>query len=208
MHHIESFLFIISVALLYPVLLGLFFLVLWVVLHAGRFAGECIERRRKSFDPLDGFTGFAGPGFKSTLPGCRHPDLEILGTVRRWEAMKIGRLDKIRFVVRAGPSLGLMGTLIPMGSALASLSQGDMLAMSSNMVTAFTTTIVGIACGTVACVIATVKEHWLRKDLPAIELYAERLSREVAATDAGAAAEATEFDCVERFTVAREEVQA
>lgn len=40
------------------------------------------------------------------------------------------KLDKLRLLIRVGPSLGLMGTIIHMGSALAALSQGNVEEMS------------------------------------------------------------------------------
>ena len=177
--YIESFLYVISVALLYPVVIGLVLLLCWVVLYTGRFAGEAVDRRKKSFNSVDSFLKFIGTNFEQHVKKSQHPDIEILKTIRSWEEARIKQLNKIRFVVRIGPSLGLMGTLIPMGTALASLSQGDMLAMSSNMVTAFTTTIVGIACGTVAYLVAITKEAWLRKDLQACEIYGEQLLRKL-----------------------------
>lgn len=35
------------------------------------------------------------------------------------------KLDRIRFVIKVGPALGLMGTLIPMGISLAALAEGN-----------------------------------------------------------------------------------
>ena len=56
-------------------------------------------------------------------------------------------VDKIRLIVRIGPSLGLMGTLIPMGTGLAGLTKGNMAQLSSSLILAFTTTVVGLALG-------------------------------------------------------------
>ena len=64
-----------------------------------------------------------------------------------------------------GPALGLMGTLIPMGIALAGLAQGNLPRMAENMTAAFTATIVGLAASVVAYVLALVREHWLRADM-------------------------------------------
>ena len=63
-------------------------------------------------------------------------------------------LSGSRMLVKVGPSLGLLGTLIPMGTALAALATGNLDAMAGQMVVAFTTTIIGLACGTAAYVIA------------------------------------------------------
>ncbi|MGE4587705.1 MAG: MotA/TolQ/ExbB proton channel family protein [Mangrovibacterium sp.] len=174
-HYFESFLYLISVALFYPVVIGLFLLTCWVVLYAGHFVGELFNRREKVSGNTDRFLKFAGADFKSRVQKSRYPDLEVLQTIRSWEEVRLKQLNRIRFVIRTGPSLGLMGTLIPMGTALSSLSQGDMLAMSSNMVTAFTTTIVGLGCGTVAYLISLAEGTWLRKEMQACEMYGEQL---------------------------------
>jgi biopolymer transport protein ExbB/TolQ len=55
----------------------------------------------------------------------------------------------------------LLGTLIPMGTGLASLGQGDLTKLSSDLVIAFTTTVVGLAAGTVAFCFYTVRRRWL-----------------------------------------------
>ena len=67
-------------------------------------------------------------------------------------------LNAARMLVKVGPSLGLLGTLIPMGSSLASLATGNLEAMAGQMVVAFTTTIIGLATGTLAYVVAAVRQ--------------------------------------------------
>lgn len=58
------------------------------------------------------------------------------------EAQKI--LAKYRMLVKFGPMLGLMGTLIPMGPALVGLGLGDISSMAYNMQVAFATTVIGM----------------------------------------------------------------
>lgn len=175
----ESFLYIISVALFYPVVIGLVLLTFWTVLCLGNFIAEIGDRRKKNFDPVRKFSKHAGSKFEKWLWEVPFPDIEIFEHLRAWQEHQSVKLNRIRFVVRLGPSLGLMGTLIPMGTALASLSQGDMLAMSTGMVTAFTTTIVGIGCGSLAYIMLMVRKSWMRKDLLACEVYAEKLFRRI-----------------------------
>jgi hypothetical protein len=175
---IESFLYAISTALLYPIYIGLTVLVFWVVLHAGRFTGDYMKRKHgKSGSTLWG--NLPQEVFEERINQSPNPDLEILEAIFQWKEKQLKKINSIRFVVRAGPSTGLVGTLIPMGTALASLSQGDMLAMSSNMVTAFTSTIIGLSCGTLAFLIALVRDSWFRKDLHACEIYGEQLLRKI-----------------------------
>ena len=77
-----------------------------------------------------------------------------------------------------GPALGLMGTLIPMGISLAGLAQGNLPKMAESMTTAFTATVVGLACSVSAYVLSLVREHWLRSDLTDIAYAAESLLAE------------------------------
>lgn len=55
------------------------------------------------------------------------------------------QLAKHRVLIKFGPMLGLMGTLIPMGPALTGLASGDIVSMAYNMQVAFATTVVGMA---------------------------------------------------------------
>ncbi|MCY3688379.1 MAG: MotA/TolQ/ExbB proton channel family protein [Gammaproteobacteria bacterium] len=58
-----------------------------------------------------------------------------------------------RLLIRLGPSLGLIGTLIPMGPALAGLAAGDMASLTQNMQVAFSTTVLGIVIGSIGFVL-------------------------------------------------------
>lgn len=84
-----------------------------------------------------------------------------------------------RMLVRVGPSLGLIGTLIPMGTALASLATGNLEAMSGQMIVAFTTTIIGLVCGTIAFVIATIRQSWVTETVREQRFIAERAAAEL-----------------------------
>ena len=53
------------------------------------------------------------------------------------------RLARTRLLVRAGPALGLMGTLIPLSPALTGLANGNTAALSQNLRIAFSVTVVG-----------------------------------------------------------------
>ena len=84
-----------------------------------------------------------------------------------------------RLLVRVGPSLGLLGTLIPMGTALASLTAGNLEAMAGQMVVAFTTTIVGLSAGTVAIVVQMVRHGWVNETNREQRFLAERIAGEL-----------------------------
>jgi biopolymer transport protein ExbB/TolQ len=78
-------------------------------------------------------------------------------------------LDKTRIMIRIGPMLGLMGTLIPMGPALLSLSQGDLTRMASCLMLAFGTTVAGLAVGVLAYVVSVFRERWHAEDISRME---------------------------------------
>ncbi|HTQ99055.1 MAG TPA: MotA/TolQ/ExbB proton channel family protein [Candidatus Acidoferrum sp.] len=72
-------------------------------------------------------------------------------------------LNASRLLIKVGPSLGLLGTLIPMGVSLASMAAGNLDAMAGQMVVAFTTTIIGLACGTAAYVVNMIRQSWVNE---------------------------------------------
>lgn len=90
-------------------------------------------------------------------------------------------LNLPRALVKVGPSLGLLGTLIPMGTALASLASGNLEAMAGQMIVAFTTTIIGLAIGTLAYVVTVVRQGWLNEAVREQRYLAEHLARELEA---------------------------
>lgn len=169
---LESYLYVVSNLLFLPVLLGLTLLTMWVSVCFGSFLREFIERRRGMRSVVDRYKA-ALQDISSSLYDINRLDLELERLLQRAELSLIKSLDKIRFVIRVGPALGLMGTLIPMGIALSALSQGDMPKMAGSMVTAFTTVVVGLACSVVAYVISLIKEKWVRADMREMEYLTE-----------------------------------
>jgi len=69
-------------------------------------------------------------------------------------------LEKTDIITRIGPTLGLMGTLIPMGPGLAALGNGDVTTLSQAIIVAFDTTVVGIGAGALAYVIGKIRRRW------------------------------------------------
>ena len=69
-------------------------------------------------------------------------------------------LQKTDIITRVGPTLGLMGTLIPMGPGLAALGAGDVNTLAESLTLAFNTTIVGIGSGALCYVIGKIRNGW------------------------------------------------
>ena len=78
-------------------------------------------------------------------------------------------LERARFMMKVGPMLGLMGTLIPMGPALAGLASGDIGSMAYNMQIAFGTTVVGIFVAGVGLLLYSVKRHWIADEISCLQ---------------------------------------
>ena len=75
------------------------------------------------------------------------------------------KIEKTDIVTRIGPTLGLMGTLIPMGPGLAALGAGDVNTLANAIIVAFDTTVVGIGSGAVAYVVSKIRRRWYEEYL-------------------------------------------
>lgn len=176
---LESFLYILSTVLFYPVIIGLILLTFWILISLGNFAREYLERKRNPNAFVKLYKQHIELEISSDKNNeVKNTDILLEKLLQEEEQKLLKSLRKISFVIRVGPSLGLMGTLIPMGVALSSLALGDMPTMAGNMVTAFTTTIVGLATGVVAYLISLIREKWLGDDIRALEYQTEITLRE------------------------------
>ncbi len=91
------------------------------------------------------------------------------------------KLDGPRALVKLGPSLGLIGTLIPMGQSLAAMASGNMQEMAGQMVVAFTSTIIGLATGTIAYALVAVQQGWVSASIREQRYLAEVVAAEMEA---------------------------
>jgi biopolymer transport protein ExbB/TolQ len=163
--------------LIWPVLIGLLLMVAGLLVAIGATAREAWVRRtrpdqstRKSLARLD--------------IEARH---ETAGAIRQGleqvlqddERQRWRRLDRLRMMVRLGPALGLMGTLIPMATALQGLARGDMPALAGDLVTAFAATVVGLGVSVLAYLLAAVREPWVRRDSQRLASHADVLMSRV-----------------------------
>ncbi len=101
--------------------------------------------------------------------GIHNFEVRTEKVLQQYEIEVSGLLDKTRVMIRIGPMLGLMGTLIPMGPALLSLSKGDLTQMANCLIIAFGTTVSGLAIGVLSYVISVVRERWYAEDIKDME---------------------------------------
>ena len=203
----QSVLYAISVCLLAPVMIALALLLVWVIVELGAFCAELFRRLSLDFyRRIDEYLTAARKertmpeGLFKRLPfrlreyfaelliildsgsyEMLDERIEVLIQQREIEFHK--KIEKSYMLVKIGPSLGLMGTLIPMGQGLASLSQGQMAEMSSSLIIAFTTTVAGLAVGILAFMISTIRARWMKEDILVMELLTDAIAGDMKETD-------------------------
>lgn len=196
---LSSALHVISQSLLIPVIVGLLAFMLYAIISFGGLISEYTNRIRISTEEIEkiisDFTNTGtSEGIKevmdnSSVPNnykaiiiriASHPELgsksrEALARklIEKEEAMAAKSLEKTDIVTRLGPTLGLMGTLIPMGPGLAALGSGDVNTLANAIIIAFDTTVVGLAAGAIAYVISKVRRRWYEEYLSNLDALCE-----------------------------------
>jgi len=85
------------------------------------------------------------------------------------------KLERSRMMVRFGPALGLMGTLIPLSPALEGLAKGNVRLLSDNLRVAFSVTVLGLLIGAIAFAVSLVRDRMYAQDLSDLEYVATTL---------------------------------
>ena len=176
---------VISQSLSIPVLIILLILVIISIVVLGGFISEYTSRKKVSVKTVsDGIFSISSASSTEDL-------INIIGNMNIPKSQKrvltemaeTGDLDKFSREALArklveneeekidkslektdiGPTLGLMGTLIPMGPGLAALGSGDINVLAQSLTVAFNTTIVGIGCGALCYVISKIRRGWYDK---------------------------------------------
>lgn len=202
MSGVEQVIFDVAEALRYPVLILALAALALVLVEAGAFAVEILQRRRRDTARLERVAETArsaldGGDVKTARNALREVawsgamagTLELIvdrirgsgGADRVAKALadfdfaSLRRLERTRVLVRAGPALGLMGTLIPLAPALAGLADGDVDELSRNLRVAFSVTVLGLLVGAVAFAISLVRDRLYGQDLSDLEFVAATL---------------------------------
>jgi biopolymer transport protein ExbB/TolQ len=183
-------------ALRYPVLIAAMLALLVVAYELGRLAVESWKRSQLPKTPFEQVARQAvaqsragdSAGAQATLKAYSYNEnlqhsavgtlfatnaIDAQRAVIEYDLYVSKRLDRVRLLVRAGPALGLMGTLIPLSPALAALGKGQPNVLADELQTAFSVTVVGVLVGLVAFTIALVRERFYTKDLADLEFLRE-----------------------------------
>jgi biopolymer transport protein ExbB/TolQ len=180
-----------ATALRVPVLIAAVVILLLCALELGRFGAELWRRRvrardvdlgelteRAIADPANApLYAYSAPGpiaaealvEVSGAAGAPDPLVATERALARYELAVQRRLDRTRLLVRAGPAVGLMGTLIPLAPGLAALGDGDVATLAENLRDAFGATVVGLLVGTIAFALTLARTRMYTEDLVALE---------------------------------------
>lgn len=194
MNTISDILFVISNGLLIPVILLLLFLLGKAIVLALGFYSEWrrhkeLSRRLqhlvKHFKPDSIIEVDAGWGDtrKSPVVKCLwdlllHKDDRVYceHSLADFQVDVQQQLSKNRILIKFGPMLGLMGTLIPMGPALVGLATGDIASMAYNMQVAFATTVVGMLVAGIGLATLQVRQNFYARALNALDFLFHKLT--------------------------------
>ena len=194
MNFISDILYWISTGLLVPVIVLLIILFCRAILLAGSFYGQYLSIRKTETllrNELSKLTPDTVEELSSKLPensrslvitymrqvlDTRDTPAQVQRLLANFEIAADKDLAISKTLTKLGPILGLMGTLIPMGPALAGLASGDIASMAYNMQISFATTLVGLVAGAVGFLTQQVKQRWYLQDMTNLEFISELLN--------------------------------
>ena len=201
---VEQILFDVSEALRVPVLILALAALAIVVVEAGALLAELRRRRGRSIWALENAVaecqGRLAAGqrdqalvallavarnrtmeeaLNGVLEQVGRPDAEVRIAKRlaEYDYRSLRRLERTRILVRMGPALGLMGTLIPLSPALAGLADGDVATLTDNLRVAFSVTVAGLLVGAIAFAISLVRDRLYAQDYSDVEYIAACLTK-------------------------------
>jgi len=200
---VEEILFDIADALRVPVLVLALLALAYVLFELGGLVAEVVKRRGRNRVRLDQAIISARSALGSGDSGRAYLELGkvatsksmrgVLGSVvehrsaenggdriakdlAEFDYASVRRLERTRILVRVGPALGLMGTLIPLSPALAGLAAGDIQTLSDNLRVAFSVTVAGLLIGSIAFAISLVRDRLYGQDFSDLEYVAAALA--------------------------------
>jgi biopolymer transport protein ExbB/TolQ len=202
-HDIQRAIYEISRILLYPVLVAALFCLCWAIVEVGWFLYELYLRLRyRDLEALEIRALKARDAFAKGQPRRAYKYLQentystvvarfLFDLIRNYQTERIAekplkllqeyefytvkRLEKTRILVRVGPMLGLMGTLIPLAPALAGLATGHTAVLAANLQLAFSVTVIGLLIGGLGFIVSIVRDRFYQQDISDLEYMLELL---------------------------------
>ncbi len=202
-HDIEEVIYQTSKVLLYPVLIAALLCLAWAIVELGWFLFELYLRvRYRDLEALEIRTLKARDAFANGQPRRAYKYLQEnnystvvarflfelirnyqteripekpLKLLQEYEFYTVKRLEKTRILVRVGPMLGLMGTLIPLAPALKGLAAGNYTVLADNLTIAFSVTVIGLLIGGLGFIVSIMRDRIYQQDISDLEYMLELL---------------------------------
>jgi biopolymer transport protein ExbB/TolQ len=196
---LSNLLYLIAQSLLIPVLIIIIVFITYAVLSLGGFLTEKYSRNKFDVDKTEALIRAISKSSHpeemnekvtaSELPPNQKKVLvkiisnhDIGSKSRRALATKLIEEEELQFsyitqktdiLVRLAPTLGLMGTLIPLGPGLSALGNGNISELAQALTIAFDATITGLAAGAIGFMISRYRQKWYMDDISILESIVE-----------------------------------
>lgn len=195
MEIISDILYWISTGLLVPVIIILILLFIRSLLLIGSFFGQYLAIHKSASQVRKALTGVTRENVDAVIERlpkksdmlvnryikaiieAKDEPAEIQRLLAEYEIEADKDLTTSKMLAKLGPMMGLMGTLIPMGPALAGLASGDIDSMARNMQVAFATTVTGLVAAAIGYVTQQIKQRWYLQDITNLEYLYEILKK-------------------------------
>jgi biopolymer transport protein ExbB/TolQ len=200
---LQQAIFDVAELLFYPVLIAAVICLVWVLIELGWLIYELYLRfRYRDLEALEIRTLRARQAFAEGRPRRAYRYLQennysmvvarfLFDLIRNYQTQRLAvkplkllqeyefytvkRLERTRVLVRLGPMLGLMGTLIPLSPALVALANGDTQELADNLRIAFSVTVIGLLIGGLAFTVSIIRDRIYSQDISDLEYLLELL---------------------------------
>jgi len=155
---------------IYPVILLLIFGMAYALYSLGNMLVESFQRKGKIKsinnlkEPDQDFSRYQGiQEWKKQVD--LEPSASYWQLHDRTEVLLKKRINRVRTWVKLGPTIGLIGTLIPLGSALSSLANNNFKQLAESGTHSIGATVMGLTIGALCMIVVTHYERWYAIDL-------------------------------------------
>jgi biopolymer transport protein ExbB/TolQ len=196
---INSSLYVIAQSLLFPVIIILLAIMVYVIIEAGGIISEYSIRKKINPEDVESFIktinehattdeinlaingSSISDNHKIILEkiaetnnlGEKSDESLARSLIDSEESRMIKSLQNTDIVAKIGPAIGLIGTLIPMGPGLSALGEGNIQVLANNLMIAFDAAIIGLAAAAIGFTISKIRRRWYEDDILILETLAD-----------------------------------
>lgn len=196
---INGSLYVVAQSLLFPVIIILLAIMVYVIIEAGGIISEYSIRKKikpedvesfiktinehKTSDEINLVINSSSISDEQKIILKKIAETNNLGEksdeslarslIDSEESKLIKSLQNTDIVAKIGPAIGLIGTLIPMGPGLAALGEGNIQVLANNLMIAFDAAIIGLAAAAIGFTISKIRRRWYEDDILRLETLAD-----------------------------------